>query len=298
MSDNLNANKIINYIKDLNPKGPLELAKTLNEVGSISQSIINFIEETNASRKVKILEEEKNKLSNEVGDLDQLVNNINLFSEEQRNLISHKKELLDQKNIIENIEKQNQEISDLQGFIQKYNITELRKKTTDLKSNLDGDLDQVITFFDEAQELFSRLNEDVSIELVKLETKLNNTRLQINKVVEKAKDSIKVETLYISEKVKNIDVELDSFIDEYNSVTSQLSSIREKLLELKSSHANNIKSYNIHFSQNKEIWGELGEKHNLEKHLKKLLNNIENDLSLFDREIKHLVEQAEKISIS
>jgi chromosome segregation ATPase len=297
MNEAINRDSIIGYLNQQNPKGALEVAKAFNEVKAIMQAVIELSERLNISRQVKQLQTETSQLKTEVDSLSQAIEQTKLLNEEHYELTKRRETLRAEYEILSDLNAQKSEIEQLTALLAKHNIPALQYEIQQLRHGLKGDIDNLNVFINEVGSFLTQMKDDFIHETRELLEDVTEKREQINSVLNDTRTGLKNEQIHLSKKLQEYDKDLTEVYSQYKSVAEQINAVKTELVGIRLNHDKNVAVYELHFAQNKNIYGELGKRHNLDNHLKNLFEDIENKLSQFDHEIKTLVEKVDHINV-
>jgi DNA repair exonuclease SbcCD ATPase subunit len=297
MNENIDSATIIAYLDRLNPQNPLEVVKTSGQVKALSQALMELIERVNVPRQIKLWEEEAAGLKR---DIDRLLNDVEqakALDTELRSLEEQKNQLQEQKEMIEDLSTQKDEIQRLEAFVATHDLSALQQELEKLRSEADGEIDKVKQWITEVKDCFGEMSSPVIDNIRQILRDLEKNQNQLDKVIDDSKKEINLKKVELSKSLQSYDVQILEAQNGYNELVTQLNGIKTKLLEVREKHSKNVSSYEIHFAQNKAIWGELGKRHNLNAHVNQLIEETERNLLRFDREIKSLIEKIDHLTV-
>jgi DNA repair exonuclease SbcCD ATPase subunit len=273
------------------------VAQTANDLKAIMTALSEFIQRLNAPRKVSLLKEEITQTRTEIESLALATQQLSSMNEEYRQLCQHRESLLIEKANINDLNRQKEEIQQLQAFVAKYDTSELQQELQQLKNGATSHITQFNAWLNEASLLLPQLQGSFIEQTKALLSKVEEIRRNITAALAESKLGLENECTSLSGLLQEYDPALNEVNTRYNALVHQLTAIKTRLLELKNKHAINIALYELHFAQNKNIYGELGKHHQLDQHVEGLCSEIQGKLRRFDSEIKELVEKADHLTI-
>jgi DNA repair ATPase RecN len=297
MNESINRNAILAYLDGLNPQSPLEVVKVSGDVKVLAEALIALAERVNAPRQVKLWQEEQEALRDEVKKLTHNLEQARLLDQEHKSLAEQRTLLLAEKDMIQDLSGQKEEILQLKAFVAKYDLLEYRKELDQLRENALEDVSRVKVWMGDILDFFTEMKSDFLSEIQVLLVDLEQNYTQMRATIHDAQNEINLKKIELSKWLESYDGELHETQSTYNDLAAQLNGIKTKLLEIREKHAKNVTAYGVHFAQNKAIWGELGKRHHLDEHLAKLFEEIESKLLEFDQEIKGLVEKVDHLTV-
>jgi chromosome segregation ATPase len=290
-------NTITAYLDNLNPQNPLELVKVSGEVKLFCNALNLLTERINAQRQVKLWQDEVVSLQIQIKELSETIEKAKGLNEEYCLLEQHKSRLIAQKETIENLNTQKEEIEKITSFLKRYDLPALQKQLAGLKEESKEDIRLISGWASQITDLFGDLKSNVLGELQVLSNELRSNQNQLDDAFRNEDATIKLNIIEMSIRIESYDTQLQQSKKKYNQLATQLNSIKEKLAEIKDKHTTNITSYETHFAQNKAIWGALGEEHNLDSHLDQIIEETEKNLSQFDKEIKNILTKTDHLKV-
>jgi len=297
MNESINRNSILEYLDGLNPQNPLEIVKVSGDIKVLTEALIAMLERVNAPRQVKLWQEEREALRDEVKKLTHDLEQTRILDQEHQSLTEQKMLLLAEMELIQDLSGQKEEILQLKAFVAKYDLSEYRKELEQLRENAIEDVSQVKVWMGDLLDFFAAMKSDFlsEIQVLLVDTEQNYTQMRAD--INDARDEINLKKIELSKWLQSYDGELDETQSVYNDLATQLNGIKTKLFEIRAKHATNVAAYGVHFAQNKAIWGELGKRHYLDEYLAKLYEDIESKLLAFDQEIKGLLEKVDHLKV-
>jgi DNA repair exonuclease SbcCD ATPase subunit len=202
-----------------------------------------------------------------------------------------------QKAIIEDLNGQKEEISQLQAFVSKYDLSALTKELENLKEGAGNEVSKVEVWARRLIDFFSEIKSEF---MGNIQTSLNTliqNKKEIEQITTDLRTKINLHKIELAERLKSYDGQFQESETAYNDLATQLNEIKAKMAEVREKHAKNVASFETHFAQNKAIWGELGKRHNLEHHLTSLMEDTEQNLKQFDLDIKGLLEKVDHLTV-
>lgn len=290
--------EIVEYLNSLHPKGVLEVAKAKADIDAIARAIIMLTERINAPRQIKLLVEEIAQLKTHTQELAQGLDEMKELDEEYENLKKKKEIILQEKMAIENMAQEQEDMIKVQSFIEKHDFGELKTAVEQLKYKNSERLGELLLLLEEATETFSGFSYDFTGEVNESLRIIQHNRNELERKKNGMANTLRLENIYFNNVSGLSKSDLQEAQEEYNNLAVQLSEIQIKLHEIKENHFKNIQIYQTHFSQNQEIWGALGKRHQIDEHLRPPILELEERLKKFDHEINLMVEKADKIVLN
>lgn len=293
----MNLNMVVEYIGSLNPTTSLEMVRISNDVKVMAQVLIEFMERANASRQVKLWEQENRKLQEEINKLVQDIEKARELDGTYKELTLKKDKLLIEKNEIQDLIGQREEIEQLVRFVSQYDLSFLQQELKHVKTDNTDNLLLIQEWITVTDRFLYDTKGNFLKETRALLEQMNKNREELNVVVANFEEALKLNCLEMSRLLETYSGELKTEVKRYNDVVEQLAGIKAKLEEIRRNHTKNVQTYQTHFSQNQAIWGELGKRHRLDEQLSELFKTIENNLFQFDQEIKNVIEKTDHIIV-
>ncbi|PWV45820.1 hypothetical protein [Chitinophaga sp. S165] len=293
----INPSAIIEYIENLEPSDALAQAQMTRDVSSIMAALISFSDRFNAPRKLQLMKEETDRLKELIAQLQQTIAQMDREQEEHHTIMEQLQELRTRHQELTTLEKQRSEIQELDRLLSEKDPAAIQQELMSWQETHQGDINELNKLLSELDTFFSGLENDFLQETKALWSNIQNKRNRIDTNLQDITDEIKQEKTELSILSKQYYQELDKATISYTEVHTQLTTIKEKLIDIRDRHSKNISVYQQHFEQNQAIYGALGKRHHLDSHMKTLFDRVGEQLKQFDKEIKVLVEKADKMTI-
>ncbi len=293
----INPSAIIDYIENLEPGDALAQAQITSDISSIMQALISFSDRFNASRKLQLMKEETSRMKVLVVQLQQTIAQMDREQEEHHTIMEQLQELRTRHVELTTLEKQRSEIQELERLLSEKDPAVIQQELMSWQETHQGDINQLNRSLNELGTFFSRLENDFLQETKTLWSEIQNKRNLIDTNLHDISEEVKEENTELSILSKQYYQELDNATISYTEAHTQLTAIKEKLIDIRDRHGKNISVYQQHFEQNQAIYGALGKRHHLDSHMQTLFNQVGEKLDQFDNQIKVLVEKADKMTI-
>ncbi|TVL99013.1 MAG: hypothetical protein CV087_19720 [Candidatus Brocadia sp. WS118] len=288
---------IIEYLNGLNPHNPLEVVRVSGEVKALSQALIALTERINAPRQIKLWKEEVAQLRSEIEKLYSGLEQAKALDKEIHELVEQRAQLLAQKEAIEDLSTQKEEIFQLKAFVSKHDLSALRLDLENLRETAREDMAMVKAWICEILDFFHEMKSDALSDILTLLSNLEQNRKLMEDAMKDAQTDINLKKIELSKWMQPYDIQLHETQNAYNELATQLNDIKSKMAEIKEKHAKNVAAYEAHFVQNKAVWGELGKRHNLDTHINQIIESTEKNLLYFDQEIKSLLRRVDHLTV-
>ena len=296
--EQLTRNMIVEYFENLAPSNVESTAFAFKDIELTFRAISECVEKLNANRRIKLQQEENEKLQIEIVELENAVKQYEGLSAEHEELINRRNSLLAEKEKISDLQKLEQDIKELEAFIAAGDITVLQERVCNIQEGLEGNVKPVNEWLNNSMTLFIKLDGDFLAETKKMLHEIQVKRENINNSLKKGHVQIEHENLQLSELLVSWGQELTPALEEYNKLVKQLQETRDKLTEIRQKHPQNINIYEKHLGTNKNIFGELGKHQRISEQTALMELEIEALLKKYDAAIKELVEKAQHIVIA
>lgn len=293
----ISTNQVIDYLLGLEPDNVIEITRVFNDLKKISSALIEKIEAINGERRIKQLQTEIEKLKTKNKTLTLQVDILSSSNKDFQQLEVKKKALLEQKQNIENIDLQKEEIEKLKDLVDKYDIPSLEKELYKIKNDFGADYTKLQIIFKNIEEINTHLHSKYLSELKKISEKISQNNDSIERESDALNRSVELKKIKIQRLIEIFNEQLSDSLNQYNNTIKHMKGIKGKLNEINENHEKNVGAFETHFSQNKEIWGVLGKEHNIDKYMNDLIGDIEKRLSDFDEAIRKALEKNEHIKV-
>gem|GEM_PF-4977812 len=293
----INKDSIVQYIDQLAPKSPKEIAQTTSDVKAIMASLTDFVQRLNTTRKVALLQEQLAETKTEIEGLTLATQQLSSMNEEYQQLLQLQESLLTEQANINDLTRQKTEIQNLQSHVAKYDTSGLGQELQQIKEGAAPDVIKINAWLHEAIAFLPQLQGSFVQETWNLLSKVNVIRKDITAVLDETKTVMGEECTTLSGLLQDYDATFTYINTQYNALVQQLTTMKTRLQDVKNKHDKNVALYQLHFAQDKHIYGEMGKHHRLDPYLEQLAAAVDEKLCQFDKEIKNQVEKIDLLTI-
>lgn len=211
--------------------------------------------------------------------------------EQQENEINSKHQLLEERQkIIEELKKKKQELDKPEN---QFDSLEMVISSIQLENN---------KIVEEQTVILERVNNLLNSYTTEIDKRLQDDILKAKENLallgNKSKEMLKsLDSTPLSTCLQTINKDLDKLIADYNSYVKKIKAISEELRIVEEKHSKIVELYKEQYDEDKDVFGNLEERGNVEKYINEHAKEIENFLKKFEAMLKELIQKRSNLSI-